>query len=95
MYKEIQRKINLINFNDFVYKEYTLVYCMKHTCNKAGRRNQMETFNNAEYLRGCLKDKRAELAHLVMSEGCPILIQITEDTILRMVEAIKHAEVKA
>ena len=55
----------------------------------------METFNNAEYLRGCLKDKRAELAHLVMSEGCPILIQITEDTILRMVDAIKHAEVKA
>jgi len=55
----------------------------------------MKNFNNAEYLRGCLKDKRAELAHLVMSEGCPILIQITEDTILRMVDAIKHEEVKA
>lgn len=58
-------------------------------------KNDMETFNNAEYLRKCLKDKRAELAHLVMSEGCPILIQITEDTILRMVDAIKHEEVKA
>ena len=56
-------------------------------------KNDMKNFNNAEYLRGCLKDKRAELAHLVMSEGCPILIQITEDTILRMVEAIKHEEV--
>jgi len=26
MYKGIQRKTNLINFNDFVYKEYTLLY---------------------------------------------------------------------
>ena len=58
-------------------------------------KNDMETFNNAEYLRKCLKDKRAELAHLVMSEGCPILIQITQDTILRMVDVINQEEAEA
>jgi len=55
----------------------------------------METFNNEEYLRKCLKEKRSELAHLVMTEACPIRISITEDTILRLVSAIKDARQSA
>ena len=46
MYKGIQRKINLINFNDFVYREYTLLYDSVIPAIKQDGEKRYEELNN-------------------------------------------------